>query len=142
MIIPDVNLLIYAYNLDAPAHEQAESWWTELMNGNRDVGLPWAVSLGFIRLMTNRKVLVQPLSASEAVLHVKSWFERNQVFALHPGPRHLQILESFADQRLIVSNLATDAHLAAIAIEYNAELHSNDADFSRFPGLQHSNPLH
>jgi predicted nucleic acid-binding protein len=31
--------------------------------------------------------------------------------------------------------------LAALAIEHHAELHSNDADFSRFPGLRWINPL-
>lgn len=38
-------------------------------------------------------------------------------------------------------NLATDAHIAALAIEYQAEVHSNDADFARFPGLRWRNPL-
>ena len=34
------------------------------------------------------------------------------------------------------ANLVADAHLAALAIEYQAEVHSNDSDFSRFPGLR------
>ena len=37
--------------------------------------------------------------------------------------------------------MTTEAHLAALAIEVQAELHSNDADFSRFPGLRWRNPL-
>jgi predicted nucleic acid-binding protein len=37
--------------------------------------------------------------------------------------------------------LTTDAHLAALAIEYQAELFSNDSDFSRFPGLRWTDPL-
>jgi predicted nucleic acid-binding protein len=32
--------------------------------------------------------------------------------------------------------LTTDSHLATLAIERQAELHSNDADFSRFSGLR------
>jgi hypothetical protein len=32
-------------------------------------------------------------------------------------------------------NLVTDAHLAALAIKHQAELHSNDNDFGRFTGL-------
>ncbi|MDT8392061.1 MAG: PIN domain-containing protein [Lentisphaeria bacterium] len=141
MIVPDVNLLVYAYNSDAPFHEQAKAWWKGLMNGCHDVGLPWVVSLGFLRLMTNPRVLIQPLTATEAMSHVNSWFERLQVSILQPGPRHLQILQSFADRQLLVSNLVTDAHLAALAIENGAELHSNDADFTRFPGLRHRNPI-
>ncbi|MEK6608622.1 MAG: hypothetical protein AABZ30_13260, partial [Myxococcota bacterium] len=37
--------------------------------------------------------------------------------------------------------LTTDTHLAALAIEHQCELHSNDADFHRFPGLRWRNPL-
>ena len=38
-------------------------------------------------------------------------------------------------------NLTSDAHLAALAIEYGAELCSSDADFARFPGLKWRDPL-
>ena len=37
--------------------------------------------------------------------------------------------------------LTTDVHIAALAIEHQAELCSNDSDFSRFPGLRWSDPL-
>jgi predicted nucleic acid-binding protein len=67
--------------------------------------------------------------------------EGPQVQILHPGPRHLQILQSFAQNRLLSSALVTDSHLAALAIETQSELHSNDADFARFPGLRWHNPL-
>lgn len=38
-------------------------------------------------------------------------------------------------------HLTTDAHLAALAIEHQGELHSNDSDFGRFPGLRWRDPL-
>ena len=38
-------------------------------------------------------------------------------------------------------NLVPDAHIAALAIEHNAEVHTNDGDFARFPGLRWRNPL-
>ena len=38
-------------------------------------------------------------------------------------------------------NLVPDAHIAALAIEYEAEVHTNDGDFARFPGLRWRNPL-
>jgi hypothetical protein len=40
-----------------------------------------------------------------------------------------------------VANLVTDAHLAALAIEYGCDLASTDSDFSRFPKLKWINPL-
>jgi hypothetical protein len=38
-------------------------------------------------------------------------------------------------------NLTTDAHLAALAIEHGAELHSTDTDFARFAKLRWVNLL-
>ena len=141
MIVPDINLLVYAYNLDAPHHTVARAWWKKQMEGTKSVGLTWAVCLGYLRLMTNRKILKTPLEAREALAHIDSWFARPQVQILQPGPRHLQILNSFAQQGLMSSLLVTDAHLAAVAIETQGELHSNDTDFGRFPGLRWHNPL-
>jgi len=40
-----------------------------------------------------------------------------------------------------VAGSTTDTHLAALAIEHQAELHSNDADLARFPGLRWRNPI-
>jgi predicted nucleic acid-binding protein len=38
-------------------------------------------------------------------------------------------------------NLTTDVQLAALALEYDADVYSNDTDFARFPGLRWVNPL-
>lgn len=141
MIIPDINLLVYSYNRDAPHHISASAWWKNLMEGEQSVGLTWVVCLGFLRLMTNRKILVKPLETEEALSHIQSWVARPQVQMLQPGPRHLQILASFSRLHLLSSALVTDAHLAALAIESQSELHSNDTDFERFPGLRWRNPL-
>jgi len=141
VIIPDINLLVYAYNLDAPDHDAASVWWKQLMEGFQPVGLSWVVCLGFLRLMTNRKILETPLESNEALDHIQSWLARPQVQILQPGPRHIQILNSFSQHRLLSSALVTDAHLAALAIETQSELHSNDTDFARFPGLRWHNPL-
>lgn len=141
MILPDLNLLVYAYNRDAPHHAAAKAWWERLLSGSHPVGLPWAVACGFIRLMTHPAVLVTPLAPSPALAHVRSWFAQPIVEVLEPGPRHLELLERLFGHLGVAGNLTTDAHLAAIAIEYKAELHTNDADFSRFPGLRWRNPL-
>jgi len=37
--------------------------------------------------------------------------------------------------------MSMDAHIAALAIDNQAEVHSNDRDFSLFPGLRWNNPL-
>lgn len=141
MIVPDVNLLVYAYNSDAPAHAAARKWWEGLLSGEAPVGIPWAVVVGFVRLMTHPAILVQPMSTALAIRHVRSWLEVPGVVLLEPGPRHLPLLENMLEQAGVGGNLVTDAHLAAVALEHQAELHSNDTDFARFAGLRWHNPL-
>jgi len=141
MLIPDINLLVYAYNSSSPDHRVARTWWETALSGKGTVGLPWVVLLGFQRLMTSRRIMDDPMTTSEAISHVRSWLDQPQVQVIHPGPRHLDLLESLASAARVSSELTTDLHLAALAIEHQAELHSNDSDFRRFPGLRWVNPL-
>lgn len=34
MILPDINLLVYTYNSDAPLHRKAKNWWEECLSEN------------------------------------------------------------------------------------------------------------
>jgi hypothetical protein len=141
VILPDINLLVYAYNSDAPDHPKARAWWEECLSELEPVALPWVVMLGYVRLMTSRGVLVEPFEPATALGHLRSWLERPQVQVLGPGPRHLDLLETLSAEAGTAGALTTDLHLAALAIEYRAELHSNDHDFARFSGLRWVNPL-
>ena len=141
MIVPDLNLLVYAYNSEAPFHAEARQWWEDLLNGSETVAIPWAVSSGFVRIMTHPRVLETPMRPETATDLVRSWFDVPVVSAVSPGRRHLELLRTLFVSLGVGGNLVTDAHLAAIAIELQAELHSNDTDFSRFPGLNWRNPL-
>jgi len=141
VILPDVNLLIYAYNSGAPHHKAAREWWEDTLSGTVAVGLPWAVALGFVRLSTHLRVMAPPLPAQLAINHVQSWLARPRVTILEPGPQHLEFLAQMLHAAGVAGALTTDAHLAALAVEHRCELHSNDADFARFPGLRWRNPL-
>jgi toxin-antitoxin system PIN domain toxin len=141
MIVPDVNLLVHAYNSGSRTHEKARTWYEGLMNGDRPVGFAWAVLLGFVRISTHPSVLARPLEPSEACALARSWLGRPQAGILHPGERHASIVFGLLETLGTAGNLTTDAHLAALALEHQAELHSTDADFARFPGLRWRNPL-
>ena len=140
MIVPDVNLLIHAYNSESRVHPAARAWWERLLNGTQPVGLSWVTVLGFIRLTTHRQILANPLTASTAGAHVRAWLAQPCVAVLHPGNRHADVLFGLLEHLGSAGNLTTDAHLAALCIEHQAELHSTDADFARFPGLRWTNP--
>ena len=141
MIVPDVNLLIFAYHKQSPYHEAARQWWEGLINGAETVGIPWAVSMGFVRQMANPNILETPMRPSESLERVKSWFQNTHIQPLDPGADHLTHLQNILDAVGGGANLVTDAHIAALAIERQAVVHSHDSDFRRFPGLQWHNPL-
>ncbi|WP_395747293.1 TA system VapC family ribonuclease toxin [Prosthecobacter sp.] len=88
MILPDLNLLIYAYNATAPDHAAARSWWEDLMTRGEEIGLPLNVALGFVRLMTNPKVIQPPMPLADALSEVKRWIAASNVALLYPTPLH------------------------------------------------------
>ena len=89
MIVPDVNVLIYAMNSDCPQHERAWAWWESAQR----------------------------------------------------GPEHLHVMERLLDAAGRGSELISDAHLAALAVENGGTVYSADADFARFPGVRWVDPL-
>ncbi len=141
MIIPDVNLLIYAFNDGVKEYDSARQWWEGLLNGAERVGIPWTVSTGFVRVMTNPRAIYPPVTPGRAVDWVQEWFDHSHIVPINPGSQHLSHMRRLLEAVGVGGKLVPDAHLAAIAIEYQAELHSNDADFARFPGLRWRNPL-
>src|SRR6266849_4509987 len=97
--------------------------------------------LGFVRIMTRRGILPNPMIANDAIGRVRSWLAVPGVEILTPGERHSEILFGLLERVGTAGNLTTDAHLAALAIEYQAEVASTDTDFARFPGLRWFNPV-
>ncbi len=141
MIIPDANLLIYAYNSADKNHPKAAAWWEEQLNSNQPVGLSWVAISAFIRIMTHPKVFTTPMRVEEAIANVRSWLAQPNVILLQPGKQFSEHFLGLLENLGTADNLTTDAYLAALAIEHQAELQSRDTDFARFPGLRWRNPL-
>ena len=141
MILPDVNLLLYAHLDASPLHAKARRWWEEQLNGRREVSIAAPALFGFVRIATNPRVFERPLAVDRALDLAMEWLAPSHVHFVQPGPRHLEIAFRLLREVGTGANLTTDAQLAALAIEYRAELCSNDADFGRFSGLRWTNPL-
>ena len=137
----DANLLIYAVNKDAPMNRRAKTWLEAAVSGSEAVGISWNVLLAFIRITTRSGLFRNPLSIKSAFDLIESWLSNPSVTIVHPGPRHLAILRDLLQRTGTGGNLSSDAHLAALAIENDAELCSSDTDFARFTSLKWTNPL-
>lgn len=141
MIVVDVNLLLYAVISGFTQHEAALTWWEEVLNGPDEVGLASPAIFGFLRISTNPRILESPLAVEAATGYVSDWLAQPGARFLTPGPRHLDIAFDLLRGVGTAGNLTTDVQLAALAIEHDAEMCSNDADFGRFAGLRWTNPL-
>jgi toxin-antitoxin system PIN domain toxin len=139
--LSDVNLLLYAYDTSSAQHARARAWLEERLSAVEAFGFAWATLLAFVRLVTNPRVFESPLRVEESLDIVQAWLAAPCATVLHPGPRHAVLLRQLLEPLGTAGNLTTDAYLAALALEHDAELCSADADFSRFPGLRWSNPL-
>lgn len=141
MILPDVNLLVYAADETATHHERALEWVETTLSGTETVAFAWLVLLGFVRITTNPRSVVRPWNAAEALDLVQRWMAQPAVTVVHPTDRHAAVLRDLLVPLGTAGNLTSDAHLAALAIEHGATLCSRDVDFSRFAGLRWIDPL-
>jgi uncharacterized protein len=141
MMLPDANLLLYAYHPNAIQHAASRRWLEAALSGSDLVRLAWPTVWAFVRISTNSKVFEHPLSPAEATTIVSAWLDRPNVDVLDPGERHWEILQQLMTDSQCTGPLVTDAVLAALAIEHGATLYTTDRDFSRFPGLSWTNPL-
>lgn len=146
MIVPDVDLLVYAYREGTYQHNNARQWWEELVNGREDIGIPWAVATGFVRIMANPTAMTIPVQPSQTIDVVKAWYSYSHIRPLNPGILHLQFLrqalvESGDSAGVAAANRVPDAHIAALALEQDAEVHTTDTGFARYSGLRWRNPL-
>ena len=140
MIVPDANLLLYAYDSKSDLQPRASRWLEEILSGPDTVGLTWISVGAFLRISTNLRLGRSQLSMVAAAQIVDRWLTRGVVRLIVPGDRHWALLKE-----MIVGQVhgpgVTDAQLAALTIEHGGVLYTNDRDFARFPGLRWVNPL-
>jgi toxin-antitoxin system PIN domain toxin len=141
LIIPDINLLLYAYDASSPFHPKAAGWWQSCLSGTEPVGLLHVVTFGFVRIATNARAFLNPMTPAEAAGHVRSWLEQPPVQVLVPGPDHIRHTLALLEKLGTAGNLVSDAQMAALALDHDAVLHTADTDFVRFQGLRWFNPL-
>ncbi|HEU0154804.1 MAG TPA: type II toxin-antitoxin system VapC family toxin [Stellaceae bacterium] len=141
MILVDANLLLYAYHPRAAQHEKSRAWLEGVLAGRDLIRFAWVTVWAFLRIATNPRVFERPLSPAEAEAAVAYWLTQPVAGILEPGERHWEILRGVLRDGQTRGPLVMDAVLAAIAIEHGAQLCTTDRDFSRFGGLQWTNPL-
>lgn len=141
MILPDVNVLVYAHRRDAARHEEYRAWLEEVLVGLAPYGLSDLVLAGFVRVVTHPRIFRDPTPLTDALRFVRAVRDQPGRVAVQPGPRHWSVFLDLCGRARARGNLIPDAYFAALAIESGAEWITTDGDFARFPGLKTRHPL-
>jgi toxin-antitoxin system PIN domain toxin len=142
MLLPDVNVLIYAHREDSTSdHSAYADWLTRLATGPEPFAMSVLALAAVARITTNPRIFHRPSTLVEVFSFVAELVGRPTARVVAPGPGHLAIFEGLCRDSQASGKLVADAQHAAVAIEHGCTLVTTDSDFDRFPGLRWQHPL-
>jgi len=141
MILPDVNILIYAYNLDSPDHARCREWLDSVVNSGMMYGMSPQVLSSVLRILTNRRAFRHPQPLERVLAYCNALLSGRHCQIVLPGARHWQIFCDLCRETKAKGDLIPDAWFAALAIESGCEWVTLDRDFARFDKLRWRTPF-
>jgi toxin-antitoxin system PIN domain toxin len=136
MILPDVNVLIYAFRRDVPQHAICRSWLNGVVSNEAHFGLSPVVLSAVVRITTNPRSYRSPSAIEDAFGFCEDLLGQPHAQIVEPGEGHWKIFKRLCIETETRGSRVTDAWLAALAIESGCEWITLDRDFARFPGLK------
>lgn len=141
MILADVNLLVYAFDSDCPENPRYRPWLSGVLDGDEEFALADPVLAGFLRLVTNPKIMPRPAPTGMAMTFVEALLGAEGSRWLPVNRAVWTTLGSWIrEDPGIRGNVVPDAYLAALAVTNGARLATADRGFGRFPGLRWYDP--
>ena len=135
MILPDVNILIYAFRADLPHHAVCRSWLAEVVSSDARFGLSLMVLSAVVRITTNPRAFKAPSAIEEAFGFCEDLLGQPHYQVVEPGECHWDIFRRLCIETDTRGSRVSDAWFAALAIEWGCEWITLDRDYARFPGL-------
>ena len=136
MILPDVNVLIYAFRGDLPQHALCRRWIAAVVSSDARFGLSPLVMGAVVRITSNPRAFITPSAIEEAFGFCEDLLGQPHCQVVEPGDRHWDIFRRLCIETDIRGPRVTDAWFAALAIEWGCEWVTLDRDYARFPGLR------
>ena len=141
MRLVDVNVLVYAFRVDAPGHATHRAWVETLVASDEAYAVSDHVLAGFLRVVSHPRVFHPPTPIEPALAFAQAFRDRANAVPVAPGARHWDIFMRLCREAGARGNLVPDAWIAALAIESGCEFVTTDRDYARFPGLRWRHPL-
>jgi toxin-antitoxin system PIN domain toxin len=141
VILPDINVLVYAHREDAVDHRRYRQWLEGVVQSGEPYGVSDHVLSGFLRVATHPRVFTPPSPIRQALDFARQLREQPHCRIVLPGSRHWEIFTGLCQTLSAAGNLVPDVWFAALAIESDCEWITTDRDYERFPGLRWRHPL-
>lgn len=140
MILFDVNVLVAAHRAEHDHHALSAGLLRRTVATGEPLALTSTVTVGLFRLVTNPRIFTRPSAPALALAFLQQLHDLPQAVRIEPGARHWALFCGLCEQAGVRGGMATDAHLAALALESGSTLVSLDRDFARFDGLRWRHP--
>lgn len=141
MILPDVNVLIYAFRSDSENHTGYRRWLTGVVGSASAYAISPQVLAGLVRICTHRRIFARPSKIRDALEFCRVLLEQPNATVITPGERHWSIYRELCLAAGAEGNLTQDAWYAALAVESGCEWVTTDRDYARFPDLRWRTPF-
>jgi hypothetical protein len=136
MILPDVNVLIYAFRKEVPQYTVCRNWLDGVVLGDERFGLSPLTLAAVIRVTTNPRSYPYPSSFEAAFGFCEDLLGQPHCQVVEPRERHWEIFKRLCIETNTKGSTVTDAWYAALAIEWGCEWITLDRDYARFPSLR------
>ena len=140
MILPDVNVLLAAFQEDHEFHSLCRPWLERTLRSANAFGISELALSSFVRIVTSPRAVRDPATLDEAFQFAAAILRPSHAVRVNPGPRHWEIFTRLCKESHVKGNVVTDAYFAALAIEHGCEWITLDNDYARFPGLKWRRP--
>jgi toxin-antitoxin system PIN domain toxin len=140
VILPDVNVLIYAFRADDPHHAICKPWLDRIVAGNSRFGISPLTLSSVVRIVTNPRIFRSPTPVASAFAYCDNLLDQPHCETVVPGDQHWSIFRKLCDASGTRGARVSDAWFAALAIEHACTWITFDRDYARFPGLKWQEP--
>lgn len=132
MLMPDVNVLVYAHRADETVHRPYRDWLTALADGPQPFALSVLVAVGFVRIVTNARIYPVPTPLATALAVIDHLVDHPRCRVIAPSSQHWREVADLCRRTRAAGKGVADAQHAALAIAEGCTWVTRDGDFAAF----------
>ena len=130
---------MYAFRDDSPYHERSRGCIERIRNTDSFI-LPDIIALGFVRIVTNRRIFASVAPPAVALSFINDLREHRSRTSEAEVAGVWEAFDRIAAKDEHGGDSIPDAYLAAVALVHDAPLYTFDRDFARYDGLRVQEP--